>query len=266
VSHILNQDSIVKSIRTIIKYKVKCNEFNIKTILALGTSALRDARDSNHFLSTIKEKTGINVKVISGDEEAELTLNGIKGQNSFFNSPCSLIIDVGGGSTELIICHDRCTRISMPVGAIYLFERFIKNDPPTTSELNDIKEFIIAEFNPVISLMKDLKIPQPCGLIATGGTPVTLACIYLKLTSYDGDKVHGQILSYAVIKSMFEKLAGLQLEKRRSIPGMDHERADIILAGILIILTIMELFRLNELIVSDYGLLEGAILASADFS
>jgi len=265
-THVLNQHSIALSIRNIIKFKVECDENNVRKIIAVGTGALREAEDSSHFLRTIKEKTGIDITVISGDEEAELTLKGIRGQKSFFGAPCSIIVDVGGGSTELIICKDQIIKASIPVGAVNIFERFIKYDHPTLSELDDIKDFLMAEFKPLLSPVQDRKIYQSCGLITTGGTPATLASMYLNLTSYDGDKVHGQTLSYAEIKTMFEKLVGLPLKERGSIPGLEQQRADIILSGTMIIMTIMELLHAQELIVSDHGLMEGVLLEATDFS
>jgi exopolyphosphatase/guanosine-5'-triphosphate,3'-diphosphate pyrophosphatase len=183
-----------------------------------------------------------------------------------FRAPCSIIVDVGGGSTEFIICKDQSIKASIPVGAVNLFERFIKHDTPTRSELYDIKDFLIAEFNPVLSPMPYRKIYQSCGLIATGGTPATLSAMHLNLTSYDADKVHGQSLSYSEIKSMFKKLIGLPLKERGNIPGLGHERADIILSGTMIIMTIMEVLHAQELIVSDHGLMEGVLLEAACFS
>jgi len=265
-THVLNQHSTELSIRNIIMFKVKCDEKNVSKIIAVGTSALREAEDGSHFLRTIKEKTGIDVTVISGDEEAELTLKGIRGQKSLFKAPCSIIVDVGGGSTEFIVCKDQIIKASIPVGAVNLFELFIKYDYPTRSELDDIKDFLIAEFNPVLSSVQERKISHSCGLIATGGTPATLASMHLHLTSYDADKVHGQPLSYAEIKSMFEKLVGLPLKERGNIPGLERERADIILSGTMIIMTIMELLHAQELIVSDHGLMEGVLLEAASFS
>ncbi len=264
-THVLNHDSIELSIRTISKFKVKCDEFNVGQIIAIGTSALRDAQDSSAFLRTIKEKTGIEVTVISGDKEAELTLKGIQGQKTLFSSPCSIIIDVGGGSTELIGSNDQCTKASIPVGGVNLFELFIKYDPPSHSDLNDIKKYLRAEFNPVLSSIQDRYFSQSCCLIATGGTPATLASMYLSLTSYDGDKVHGQALSYDAIESMFEKLIALPMQERCCIPGLEYERADIIISGTMIIMTIMELLHAQELIVSDYGLMEGVLFEAGDF-
>jgi exopolyphosphatase/guanosine-5'-triphosphate,3'-diphosphate pyrophosphatase len=265
-THVLNQNSVHLSIRSIIKFKVKCDYFNVSRIIAVGTSALRVAEDSSHFLRTIKEKTGIDVTVISGEEEADLTLKGIRGQKSLFSAPCSIIIDVGGGSTEIIICNDQCTKASIPVGGVNLFERFIKCDPPSHSELNNIKDCLIDKFKPVLTSAWARAISHSCELIATGGTPATLASMYLNLTSYDGDKVHGVSLSYATIESMFEKLIALPLKERRNITGLEEQRADIILSGTMIVMTIMELLHAQELIVSDHGLMEGVLLEAGDFS
>jgi exopolyphosphatase / guanosine-5'-triphosphate,3'-diphosphate pyrophosphatase len=259
----LNQKNSELSITTLIIFKAICDKFKVEFINAVGTSVLRDALNRDDFLRNVREKTGIEVEVISGEREAALTLLGIQGRSDLFKAECSVIIDVGGGSTELIACHEKCTKQSIPIGAVKLLELFMKNDPPTNSELSEIKSHLAVNFKPLLSSLRSRSAFQPCTLIATGGTSTTLASIHLKLSAYDGARVHGCVLSYDEIYSMFERLKSLPLKERCSITGLEKGRTDIIIPGTMIIMAIMELIGAIELIVSDYGLMEGVLLEAS---
>ncbi len=250
------------TIATLIKFKAICNEYNVSRIIAIGTSALRDAKNSTQFLGRVREETGIDITVISGHREADLTLKGIKG-SSVCRAGLLAITDVGGGSTELIVCDDKCIKSSIDVGAVKLFEQFIKNDPPTDYELSEIKAYVTSKLSSTISPLRG-KVISPVGiLVATGGTSTTLASIHLNLSMYDGAKVHGHILTYRAVSSILEELKMRPLKERALISGVHQERADIIIPGTIIVLSIMELLNAKELMVSDYGLMEGVLFESS---
>jgi exopolyphosphatase / guanosine-5'-triphosphate,3'-diphosphate pyrophosphatase len=259
-THRLDDHNVDLSIRTLTRFKAKCDRYGIIRILAVGTSALREADDRNNFVRQVKEVAGIDITIISADREAELTLKGIQCVKDFNNMPYSVVIDSGGGSTEIILCSDQYAKFSLPIGAVKLFERFIINDPPTHSEINNIKSYIVDEFKPVLSSWPKQFISSPCPLVATGGTSSTIASMHLQLTSYEGDKVHGHTIPYGAITSMLENLVSMPLNARLLVPGLEKERADIIVVGIVIIMTLMELLKKEVLIVSDYGLMEGLLI------
>jgi exopolyphosphatase/guanosine-5'-triphosphate,3'-diphosphate pyrophosphatase len=266
----LNQHSIEKSKRFILKLKEICKEYGVQKIIALGTSALREAKNSKEFLAEIKKNVGIDIKIISGEKEAELTLKGILPSihYSFFSLSHLLLIDIGGGSTEWIFFNklkfnmqnSKVSMGSIPIGSVKLFESFIKHDPPTPEELIHMKNLISQQF--FISLNSSLDTRHSSlSLIATGGTATTIAAIDMNMDEYDGDKIHLHKISLTTLRKIYEKLITLPHDERSKIKGLEPERADIIIAGTLILLTLMETLNIKEFIVSDYGLLEGAIIS-----
>lgn len=257
----LNSDSTALSIRSLIEFKVTCDRYGVGQIIAVGTSALREAADTDAFLRRIKAKTGIDVKVISGETEADLTIKGISwGQEQAGVNPvCSLMVDIGGGSTELILNRDANAKFSLPLGAVKLFELFIKHDIPSDYELSLLSAHILAELDRAVSIIKMKINSRPCALIATGGTPATLAAIHLTMDSYDGNRIHGIRLPYSAIRKMYERIISVPLDVRSSIIGLETSRADIIIPGIMIMLSLMDLLGVQETVVSDYGLMEGIL-------
>lgn len=256
----LNSANIDLSIRSLARFKAKCDDYGVKRIIALGTSALREAEDSGEFLAMANERVGLDIEIISGEKEADLTLKGIRGQKEFISdSPYSVIVDVGGGSTEVILCNDYNSKYSTPIGAVKLHEKFIRSDPPALAEIGNMKAFIVTGLRPLVLQIHNQILDKSLFFIATGGTPTTLAAMHLNMAPYDGDRVHGQRLTYSSIRSLFDKLVSLPVHERRTITGLESERADIIVTGTMIILVLMELLKTNEFFVSDYGLMEGVL-------
>jgi len=270
----LSSDSIEKSIISIVKLKDLCQKYGVQRIIALGTSALREAKNSEEFLADIKKNAGIDIEVISGEKEAELTLKGILPSlhHSIAPFPNFLLVDIGGGSTEWIYylenrgqkTENRLQNLkvgSIPIGAVKLFETFIKHDPPTPEELQLINNEVKTKFKDYIFRHFDLNISLNLNIIATGGTVTTIAAIDMGMDEYDGDKIHLHKLSLNTLKTIYKKLITLPHNKRSKIKGLEPERADIIIPGTIILLTIIETLNSTEIIVSDYGLLEGAIVS-----
>ncbi|BCB96267.1 bifunctional 3-dehydroquinate synthase/phosphatase [Dissulfurispira thermophila] len=268
----LNKENIKKSIRYIIKLKKLCEEYGVQKIIAVGTSALREANNSEEFLFDVKRNTGIDIEIISGQKEAELTLKGIISSLPDFNNILPLLlVDIGGGSTEWILYNAKykmqnntesrninpsLNMGSVPIGAVKLSESFIKHDPPTPNELMTIKKFLLEKFSNL-----SLLISCPLlNLIATGGTATTIAAIDMNMNKYDGDIIHLHRISIHTINAIYKRLIALHHEERGRIKGLETERADIIIPGTLILLIFMEVLNIKEVIVSDYGLLEGAII------
>ncbi len=260
---VLNDNSSILSIRSIVEFKAICDQYNVHSIRIIGTSALREARDSADFIEKVRRVSGLKLEIIPGETEAELTLAGISNLCKSGNeSSLILAIDVGGGSTELILAGDSGLKCSIPVGALKLSEQFPFGDPPSPLVLRNMKTFVSTEFIPVITRINEeaRSSNRDITLIATGGTATNLASISLAMTAYDGDKVHGHVLQHSALLSLFERLSSVTLKERCGVKGLEMERADIILSGIVIILSIMESLDIEEITVSDYGLMEGLML------
>jgi exopolyphosphatase/guanosine-5'-triphosphate,3'-diphosphate pyrophosphatase len=210
----------------------------------------------------VLDKTGIQIEVIPGEREAELTLKGVLFS---FHDICpgrsisGFIVDIGGGSTEWILYGDELLEMgSIPVGVIKLTRQFIKTDPVSRSDIADMD-------SEIVSLLQGLKprvgnyINRDMRFIGTAGTFTTIASVDLGLEAYSRDKIHLHRISLEKLRAMSEKLLPLPLEKRKKVEGLDPERADLIIPGLQFTIKVMDFFRFDELTVSDYGLLDGLL-------
>ncbi|HAK88764.1 MAG: hypothetical protein A2077_02565 [Nitrospirae bacterium GWC2_46_6] len=264
----LSKLNIIKSIEYITKFKVICNTYAVKEIRAVGTSALREAKNSDEFLAQTKKITGMDIEIISGAKEAELTLKGVLGsglktqRSRKKESKPFFIGDIGGGSTEWIHCSgSELMMDSIPIGAVKLFDAFIKNDPPAPDELGKMEGYIKNACSNSLLLKNIFTDRSYVEFIATGGTAATLAAIDMAIDKYDGDKIHLHKITLPTLKSIYKKLIMLSAHERSKIKGLEADRADIIIPGTLILLILMEYIHARTLIVSDYGLLEGALIS-----
>lgn len=270
---IIDDNNIGISVASLARFKAACDVYGVRRIVAVGTSALREAENSDLFIRKVEMTTGIRIRVISGDEEADLTVKGVTGgmKNPGVGSICRLIIDIGGGSTEWILADGNITRGSVPVGAVKLTEAFLLNDPPFPDELERLRHHAHEALSPVLHA-KEVFLKSrrregrkdPPDLILTGGTPTTLAAMDLGLGAYDGQKVHLHQLSISALDRMLQMLAGVPLTDRKCIPGLAPERADIIIAGAALFRALMDVACQEVATVSDHGLLEGALLCLSD--
>ena len=227
----------------------------------VGTSALRNAANAGEFIAAAKQRAGLDIRVISGEEEANFTLLGVRralvpsGDADADPLASALLIDIGGGSTELIVTRQSvaASAISLPMGAVYLTERFIRHDPPTSEELNNVRRAVTRE----LEALPAAGFPASCA--GTAGTITTLAAMDQGLAVYDPGRINGYIMQKAALDRMVDRLTAATMERRRQIAGLEPGREDIILAGAIIAQEIMERCGARELLVSDWGLREGII-------
>ncbi|MGO9107585.1 MAG: hypothetical protein ACLQDH_15890 [Dissulfurispiraceae bacterium] len=266
---ILNEDSIEKSIRSLIKFKASIEKYKTRNIFAVGTSALRDAGNSREFIEEVKARTGISIDIISGDREAELTVLGILGNEPAPSMP-AFITDIGGGSTEWIFCDAGSTifkKNSLQMGAVRLHEQYTYSDPPSPIEIENIKDVVFESVTRSFlesGISTRLNAGEIKSFVATGGTATTVAAIDIGLETYDADTIHLHTISCNTLKAQLEHLSAITLCDRAIIKGLEPERADIIIPGIIILLVLMEILKTDTMTVSDFGLLEGILLSTAD--
>ncbi|MGM0501308.1 MAG: Ppx/GppA phosphatase family protein [Bacillota bacterium] len=214
---------------------------------AVATSAIRDADNKDEFLKRVKEESGIKIDVIEGLEEARLSYLGIvKGVEK--NEDNMLAIDIGGGSTEFIFgtVSGVTEYNSINLGAVRLKESHGENIEAMQDEAKEKIKAVLA-------------VKEPQILLGVGGTITTLAAIEQELDTYQPQKIQNYELDLKTINEIFDYLAGLSLQERKKVVGLQEQRADIIIAGIVIVIAIMEYCSLRKLIVSDFGILEGII-------
>jgi len=242
--------------------------YRVEHVRAVATSALREASNSASFVRQVLDNTGIQIEVIPGEKEAELTLKGVL--LSLPDSiPCrrrdsSFIVDIGGGSTEWILYGDRLLGMgSIPVGVIKLARQFIKTDPVSRSDIAEMDREII-------SLLDGLKprvaryINRNTHFIGTAGTFTTVASVDLALDTYSREKIHLHRISWEKLRGMSENLLSMPLEERKKVKGLEPERADLIIPGLQFTIKVMDFFRFDELTISDYGLLDGLLLETRE--
>ncbi len=262
---ILTSEAIERSLDALVAFQDRIKQQDVRYISAIGTSALRRARNSSVFIDRVKKRTGFVVRIISGEEEARLTLLGVEqslampnraGNNALTSK---LVVDIGGGSTELIlITTGRKPRVaSLKLGAVYLYDRFIKHDPPTPEDLARLMNAVVEELN---ASAGSFKVARDCICIGTAGTITTLAAMCQGLTHYDTAKINRFILTREFINATVMNLGALKIEERKKIRGLESGREDIIISGAIITQEIMRFFGLNSMVVSDWGLREGIII------
>ncbi len=239
------------------RFKNISDESGSTKILARGTSALRDAKNQSEFIDFIKQKLGIDIEVISGDEEAELTYIGAIADSVNKTSPQNFaVLDIGGGSTELTegTGFEVKAKRSVDMGSVRITERFLKSSPPSSLGMSEAVSFIR-------SLVQGWRVLSGTStLIGVAGTLTTLASIDLALPSFDREKVHKHVLTFVAVDSIFNKLSVKSLEELKQVPQILPERADIILAGILILLEVMKQMGTENVTVSDRGLRYGILM------
>jgi exopolyphosphatase / guanosine-5'-triphosphate,3'-diphosphate pyrophosphatase len=229
--------------------------------LAVATSAVRDAENGEAFLGEIEWSYGFQTRLLSGEDEAAFTFRGVTGGRSL--EAGTLIVDVGGGSTELIAGgpSGMSFQTSLDLGCVRLTERFLPSDPPTGDELERCA-------GAVRSLLAE-RVPDELqatvrAAVGVAGTVTTLAALDLGLVEYDRERVHGHRVSAQSVESQLAGLAALPLAVRRRVPGLQPERAPVIVAGIVIVREVLRYFGVPALEASEHDLLHGAARAAAE--
>ncbi len=235
-------------------------------VSAVGTSALRKASNTREFLSLVRDRTGIDISVISGEEEAQLTLLGVAaafpaGQGTGHALDSAMIIDIGGGSTEVIAAKAgrAAAALSLPLGAVYLTERFIAHDPPREAEMVQLRQAVGAELA-VLEKIMPAGAGRPSSFVGTAGTITTLAAMDQKLAEYDPARINGYRLTRPAMDRIVRELALRSHAERRLMPGLEQGREDIVLAGAVVAQELMGRYGYGEMLVSDWGLREGIVL------
>ena len=247
----LKREAVERVIAALKKYKEIIDQHHIKRVRVVGTSALRDVKNSKLLAEEMK-KLGLNLEIISGQKEAELNYRGAVSdlENNF------LLIDIGGGSTEFVWPESGELNFkSLDIGCVRMTERYISNPEAEikNSHLNQMKDNIFQCLNNNLVLNKNYKIK------GVGGTITTLAAIKLKMEVYDSEKIENLKVEKYEINKIINKLASLSLKERKKVKGLQPKRADIITAGLIILKVILDYVDTDELYVSDHDLLYGLL-------
>jgi exopolyphosphatase / guanosine-5'-triphosphate,3'-diphosphate pyrophosphatase len=229
-------------------------------VRAVATSGSRDAANSPEFFAEIERDFGIKIRVISGEEEAQMSFLGALPDD--FDQPEKIaVIDIGGGSTEIVGQErkgsDRLFRFSFDMGCVRLTERYMPSDPPVDSQIQKLRAFVKEELGKQPEIVAGLR---GRSLIGVAGTATYLASSALGLSKFDPEKVQGTTLTLASIRELIARFSKMSSAERLGVGGMDKGRADVIVAGALILEETMQAASLDRLTASVRGLRYGAVL------
>lgn len=249
----LAREPMAATLNAVARFADDARAAGASRIVVAGTSALRDAGNGDEFLRSVRDRTGLDVEIISGMREAALAHLAVSSDPALQLDPSAelAVFDIGGGSTEVNIGSGESISYhrSFDVGAVRLTERFLRSDPPSASEMEEAKRYVSGEFEGV---------PAPAGARAAagiGGTLVNVAAV----TSKPGQAIHGSHLSMDRLREALSKLAGAPLERRRSMPGLEPGRADVIVGGVIILIALVERLGVESVQVSTRGLRYGLL-------
>jgi exopolyphosphatase/guanosine-5'-triphosphate,3'-diphosphate pyrophosphatase len=253
VSRRLSKPAIARTNACIDAYAKVIRDLSVDRVSVVGTSAMRDGGGGDELTAHIQTTLGVAAKVVSGREEARLTFRGALGGLHVAAHADLAVFDIGGGSTEVVFgrIDDGSPLIeysaSFDVGSVRLTERHVSHDPPSPDECEVLSRSARDVFATVPPLRSHL---PPIGI---AGTMTTLAAVALGLAPYDGARVHGHRMQRADLRRVVDDLARQNLDSRRHVAGMEPKRADVIVSGGFIALSLLDRWNADEVIVSDRG-------------
>ncbi|MDX6592764.1 MAG: exopolyphosphatase / guanosine-5-triphosphate,3-diphosphate pyrophosphatase [Gaiellales bacterium] len=257
----LSKAAVARVSDALADYSEAIDRLGADRVVAVATSAMRDAENGPEFRDEILRRFGIEARTISGDEEARLTFLGATAGRD--PGAETLVIDIGGGSTEYVTGHpgaDPDFHVSTRMGSVRHTERHLHSDPPTESELaalaEDARSIVESDVPAAVRERVDAG-------IAVAGTATSLAAIDQQLDPYDPDEVHGYRLPRGSCERLVAQLAALTVEERRQVTGLHPDRAPTIVAGAVILLESIRAFGLDEIEVSENDILQGAALVAS---
>jgi exopolyphosphatase/guanosine-5'-triphosphate,3'-diphosphate pyrophosphatase len=253
-SGVLDEAAIARALDAMREYAGAIRAAGATRIAAVGTQALREAKNGAAFLGPARELLGVDIEVIGGRREAELAFGAVLKSFPEYRRGPLVVMDVGGGSTELIVGQDGAivSLVSVPIGSVRMTERFVHSDPPSAAEAVALVEGIDAALAPH-------PLPSRVPLVGTAGTATTIAAVAVGLEPYDPDRVQGMRVPRADVDAQLRRYLDMPTAERGKIRGLDPKRADVIHAGCAIVSRVMARMDADTLVVSDRGIRFGLL-------
>lgn len=254
----LRPDAIERTLSVLREYRAVLDAHHVEHARATTTSAARDAENREELFVPAREILGFDLELISGDEEARLSFLGATAE---LKAPAPyLVVDIGGGSTEVVLgSREPVAAKSIDVGCVRITEQFLASDPPAPEELSNAVAFVrdhLADVDQEIPGLRDA-----ATLVGLAGTVSAVAAIEQGLAVYDRDRIHGFRITRAAAEDVFRTLATESVAERRHNPGLEPERADVIVGGTLVLVSIFRHFGFDGMLVSEADILDGLIRA-----
>jgi exopolyphosphatase / guanosine-5'-triphosphate,3'-diphosphate pyrophosphatase len=257
----LSEQAVARVIGTLADYRAAIDAHDCEANLAVLTSAVREASNGAAFAARVREEFALDARVLSGSEEAQLTFLGAMSGRPAPSEP-TVVIDIGGGSTEFVVGRGRTAGfyVSLPAGVVRMSERHIHSDPPQPEQLQSLA--LDARTTFLEGLPPEVRSPVRRG-IAVAGTATSAAAIDQELDPYDPARVHGYPLLQATVDLLLARLADMNEARRRTVVGLDPDRAPTIVAGMILLGEALRAFALEEVEVSEHDILFGGALRLA---
>jgi exopolyphosphatase/guanosine-5'-triphosphate,3'-diphosphate pyrophosphatase len=251
---ILLKEAMRRGLQTLSEYLERCRAMEVEEIFAVGTSALREAKNSQDFLKLVEGRLDLSIEVISGEEEAQLSFLAVA-RDLEETERTFLVVDIGGGSTEFILGKGDQIRqwMSLPIGSVRFTEQFLKSDPVQDEEWQKMEREIHKRL---------IAIPhteEPLSIVAVGGTATTLASVEQGLEEFVVEKIHHFVLKKEALNNQLHLYRAKTIKERKKIPGLPMARAEVILAGAAILYLAMEEVKCPSVLVSSHGVRFGLL-------
>ena len=255
----LREEAIERVLTALRRYKALMNEHEVDRARMACTSAVRDAGNGADFLERASKVVGTPAELLSGDDEAALSFAGATADLDEVSGPL-LVVDIGGGSTELVLSTETgLEAVSLQLGCVRLTERCLLSDPPTSDELSEANDAIEHQFSRVASALPSLSKAEPPTVIGLAGTVASIVLLEQAMTVYDRDLVHHQVVTLPTVQKWIERLSKEPVAVRRSLPGMEPGRADVLLGGLLVLRRVLGYVGATSLLTSEADILDGLI-------
>jgi exopolyphosphatase/guanosine-5'-triphosphate,3'-diphosphate pyrophosphatase len=253
---VLSPRALERTLRAIADYAAVCGEYEVTKLRVTGTSAVRDAHNRAAFFEGVRKLTGTEAEVLTGEAEARATFLGAL--SDLTGGAPVLVVDIGGGSTELIVGREVPERlVSLDVGCVRMLEKHLVSDPPAPEELEALRTEVTAALD---EARRDLAVPAGARLVGVAGTVTQLAALKVGAPAYDPEITHHSVLSHGDVRRLARRLESLTYTQRKRVRGLEPGRADVIVAGAEILLCVMEAFDAAEVLVSEKDILDGLVI------
>ena len=253
--------ALARTLEVLAGYAETCRRLGVARRRLVATSATRDAADRRAFLDGVRDLLGVDAEVLTGQAEAATAYRGATA--TLEGDRPTLVVDIGGGSTELILGDGRTARamISLDIGCVRLFERHLHHDPPTAEEAAALRADVAAHLAEVTGVLDPSAADRVVGV---AGTVTTVTAIALGLDAYDPRRIHRATLDAAEIAAVADKLTAMTVAERAALPVMARGREDVIAAGALLLDELVRRFRIRQVIASETDILDGILLGLAE--
>jgi len=251
----LDPAAVARTLEVLAEYRRRMDAHHVERARLVATSAVRDARDGEEFLALASATVGVGAELLDGEAEGALAFAGATAGLGLDPSR-AVVVDIGGGSTELVVGGRETRVVSLPLGCVRLTERFLAHDPPTPDELASAAHYVREQLEAAVARLPELA-EGGRTLIGLAGTVSTLGALARGLAHDDRDRIHRTRLSAAEVASWCDRLAAEPSDRRARLPGLAPGREDVIVGGVLVLREVMERFGFEACTVSEADLLDG---------